>query len=316
MIYPIRNIVAGIATLDGPDPLLAPALDVAVRTGAVLHLVHAFQLPDLVLVRDGYAQMGLIDPRALEDHANALQARLQAQVRAVTVSDRVRCEVFAGPSAPMILEAAVREKADLIIVGATRHGTVARAILGTTAQRVLREAPAPVLVLGGSLAEHLQRALFTTDLSEFSAGIHEAGLDVVESLFSGDEPELRSLHVVREGGGVPFPLEHSHLDKVAREGLSTFLGQRRLRARPVEAVLRYGDPAREIAAEATDWKADLLVVGTHGRKAPERWFLGSVAEASIRGAVGSVLVIPARIEEQRTLPVALSDAHPATRPSA
>ena len=316
MIYPIRNIVAGIATLHEPDPLLAPALDVAVRTGAVLHLVHAFQPPDLFFVREGYAPMAVMDPRALEDHANALRTLLQARVHAVTATDRVRCEVIAGPSAPMILEAAVREKADLIIVGATRHGTVARAILGTTAQRVLREAPAPVLVLGGSLAEHLQRALLTTDLSEFSAGIHEAGLDVVESLFSGDEPELRSLHVVREGGGVPFPLDHALVDKVARQGLSTFLRQRRHRTRPVEPVLRYGDPASEIAAEAAEWKADLLVVGTHGRKAPERWFLGSVAEASIRGASGNVLVIPARIEEQRTLPVALSDAHPAARPSA
>ena len=40
MIYPIRNIVVGIATLDDSDPLLAPALDVAVRTGAMRACRH------------------------------------------------------------------------------------------------------------------------------------------------------------------------------------------------------------------------------------------------------------------------------------
>jgi nucleotide-binding universal stress UspA family protein len=310
MIYPIRSIVAGISAVDKPDPVLASALDVVERTGATLHLVHAFQLPGLVW--DPFTQTGLMDASQLDDYTRAIQTRLEAQVRAVTSDEGIHIEVVAGPPATMILAAAVRESADLILVGATRRGTFPRAILGTTAQRVLREAPVPVLVVRDRLSLHLDRVLLTTDLSEFSAAIHEAGLDVIETLFGEQTPELRSLHVVYQGGDLPFPLQQDLVQEATAKSLSRFITQRRVRVRPVEPAIRYGDPSREIVAEAADWRAELLVVGTHGRRAPARWFLGSVAEASIRRAVTNVLVIPARLEEQRTLPVRMQDAPYAT----
>lgn len=47
---------------------------------------------------------------------------------------------------------------------------------------------------------------------------------------------------------------------------------------PVDAVLAAGDGA------------DLIVLGTHGRRGPSRWWLGSVAERVVRGAHAPVLV--------------------------
>ncbi|HEX2672684.1 MAG TPA: universal stress protein [Polyangiaceae bacterium] len=44
---------------------------------------------------------------------------------------------------------------------------------------------------------------------------------------------------------------------------------------------------------AADLAADLIVIGTHNRKGVERFLLGSVAEATVRGARCPVLVIPA-----------------------
>lgn len=57
--------------------------------------------------------------------------------------------------------------------------------------------------------------------------------------------------------------------------------------------MRLGDPAREIAAEAREWDADLLVLGTHARSGAARVLLGSVAEGALRSARCSVLVVPA-----------------------
>lgn len=167
---------------------------------------------------------------------------------------------------------------------------------------MLRHAPVPVLVLRGPLPRHLLRVLLTTDLSEFSGRIHESGLDVVETLFGDEKPEIRSLHVVWHGGDLPYPVQHELPDEGG--SLTSFLGQRRIRTRSVQPTIRYGDPAKEIAAEVSDWGADLLVMGTHGRKGAVRWFLGSVAELTIRSAVSSVLVIPALAEEQRMLQTA------------
>ncbi len=242
MIYPIRSIVAGIAELSEHEPVLGSAVELADRTGATLHLVHAYELPDLMW--DAYARMGYMDGEALQQYSDGIRQHMELRVREITDSPHVHCHALAGPPAPMIEDVAQREEADLILVGATRRGAIARAMLGTTAQRVLRtgSAPAPAV---------------RTEL-------------------------LRSL---------------------AEAGIERFLATRRLRAGQVEPVVRIGDPAREIVTEAAEWDADLLVVGTHGRPAPQRWILGSVAESAIRSTTANVLVIPAAVEARRTLPV-------------
>jgi len=73
-------------------------------------------------------------------------------------------------------------------------------------------------------------------------------------------------------------------------------------ARPAEAVagmrvvphLRLDSPAIEIAQLATDIDADVVVVGTHGRRALSRLVLGSVAEVAVRLAPCPVLVVRAK----------------------
>jgi nucleotide-binding universal stress UspA family protein len=53
--------------------------------------------------------------------------------------------------------------------------------------------------------------------------------------------------------------------------------------------MRLGDT---VASEARQWEADLIVVGTHGRRGIGRVLLGSGAEQVIRSAPVPVLVIP------------------------
>jgi nucleotide-binding universal stress UspA family protein len=52
-----------------------------------------------------------------------------------------------------------------------------------------------------------------------------------------------------------------------------------------------GRIAEMIVEEAKDWSADLLVIGTHGRRGFSHLFLGSVAEQIIRLATIPVLLI-------------------------
>jgi nucleotide-binding universal stress UspA family protein len=46
-----------------------------------------------------------------------------------------------------------------------------------------------------------------------------------------------------------------------------------------------------LAEAAAEWKADLLIVGTHGRRGMERFFVGSVAERLVRKAETSLLLV-------------------------
>jgi nucleotide-binding universal stress UspA family protein len=46
-----------------------------------------------------------------------------------------------------------------------------------------------------------------------------------------------------------------------------------------------------LASAAAEWKADLLVVGSHGSRGMERFFVGSVAERLVRKAETSLLLV-------------------------
>jgi nucleotide-binding universal stress UspA family protein len=62
----------------------------------------------------------------------------------------------------------------------------------------------------------------------------------------------------------------------------------------VVSHLRLEAPAEEIAQTAADLEADLVVVGTHGRRGISRLLLGSVAEAVVRLAPCPVFVVRAK----------------------
>jgi nucleotide-binding universal stress UspA family protein len=59
----------------------------------------------------------------------------------------------------------------------------------------------------------------------------------------------------------------------------------------VEAVTLLGHVARTILQEAADWNADLLVLGSHGRRGFQKFFLGSVAETVASEAPCSVEIV-------------------------
>jgi nucleotide-binding universal stress UspA family protein len=61
----------------------------------------------------------------------------------------------------------------------------------------------------------------------------------------------------------------------------------------VHGVLRRGRPWEEVVAVGADMRADLVVVGTHGRRGLPRAILGSVAERVVRLSEVPVLTVPA-----------------------
>jgi len=70
---------------------------------------------------------------------------------------------------------------------------------------------------------------------------------------------------------------------------------RRLGARlagTMEASVRVGEASLEIVCESAEWKADLLVLGTHGRSGYREHWLGGIAVSALRGAGCNVLMVP------------------------
>ena len=129
------------------------------------------------------------------------------------------------------------------------------------------------------------------------------GLQEAIALALDRKATLRIVHVVdlqpalSGYGGMGVPAEV--LDSMRRggaEALSKARDEARSRGVDIEDQLAestVGRVAEVIVQAARDWKADLLVVGTHGRRGVSHLFLGSDAEAIARLSPVPVLLVRA-----------------------
>jgi len=99
---------------------------------------------------------------------------------------------------------------------------------------------------------------------------------------------LRVIHPVPPLG-VDGPAYFNEEDVAARHAeaaayLAGLAGTLEARGLRVRTLVRRGEPAREILAAATEARADLIAMATHGRTGATRVLLGSVAEDVLRHA--------------------------------
>ncbi len=124
-------------------------------------------------------------------------------------------------------------------------------------------------------------------------------------LAKGLSARLRIIHVVDIGlmpYGPELSIDIDALLDARRAAGEKILAAARdsVQAPEIEVETRLLDtatPVQHVAAAiagaaAASWPADLLVLGTHGRRGMERWLLGSVAEGTARRSTVPVLLVP------------------------
>ena len=100
-------------------------------------------------------------------------------------------------------------------------------------------------------------------------------------------------------------VEHRRaLETLAKSLLGNLSDGLRTRRLAVKTHLVWGNPSREILAKARREKADLIVMGTHGRSGLPHFVLGSVAEKTVRLSRIPVLTVPLSFGERRKRPPA------------
>ena len=142
-----------------------------------------------------------------------------------------------------------------------------------------------------------RRILHPTDFSRASA----PALRRAVSLAKVCRAPLVLLHVMTPPS--PFIVEGTPLSsyaellilarRSARRRLAALLARTRRGRVRVQAVFAEGLPADEILRAARRARADLVVMGTHGRTGLSRVFMGSVAERVVREAPCAVLTVRA-----------------------
>ena len=138
------------------------------------------------------------------------------------------------------------------------------------------------------------KILLAVDESKFS----DAALQVVIAQIPPQGAEVLVLHVVEPITLSP-PAQMSagyapELESRVKDGRELVEREaQRLRAAGFKAdgAVENGDIREKIIDAAAEWRADLIVMGSHGRRGVQRFLLGSVAEHVARHAQCSVEIV-------------------------
>ncbi|MBI2822472.1 MAG: universal stress protein [Acidobacteria bacterium] len=142
----------------------------------------------------------------------------------------------------------------------------------------------------------VKKIVLATDFSEASLGALETALGL--ALESG--ATLYLIHVLEFPPSADLEAVEVEglVDKMYREDqqrLQGLIPKGRKKGLKTEVAVLRGTPAKKIAEFALKKAADMIVVGTHGRKGLARVFLGSTAEQLLRRAPCQVLVVKPKV---------------------
>lgn len=282
------------------------AIPFAKKFGAVIHLVHVRPTDELTTISNvGGLMLNPIDAIAL------MQDRLSEALRRQGRFCPDNCHVVSGRPFAEICKLARKIEADLIVLPTRGLGMLKHLILGSTAERVVRHAPCPVLIPRGPEFKSItwngaaattdfevRKILVPVDFTKCSL----AGVEYAARLAKVTGSILRLIHVV-----FPYP-ELFAVDRVgasltpliktakarAREEMGELSEMSSLRNIPCETDVRTGPVIDEICAESSRTGIDLVVTSTHGCTGLKHAVMGSVAEHIVRYAECPVIIVPSR----------------------
>ena len=134
------------------------------------------------------------------------------------------------------------------------------------------------------------RLLLAIDDSKFS----EAATQAVMTQFQTQGTQVSILNVVDLDIPIPTSYAAGFREESLQQGLEIVRRaehQLKKAGYAVQSAVEEGDPKSTILDYAARWNADLVVVGSHGRKGAERFLMGSVSEAVSRHATCSVEIV-------------------------
>jgi universal stress protein A len=135
--------------------------------------------------------------------------------------------------------------------------------------------------------------LVPIDLDDSAAQV----LDYAITLAAKLDARVHALHVVPWpllGAEIPIAVTETAMDDLMKDRQQAFdaLIAAHTAELPVgSTMLKKGDARSVILAAAGELRADLIVMGTHGRRGVSRLVLGSVAESVVRTAPCPVLLV-------------------------
>ena len=221
-----------------------------------------------------------------------------------------------GNPSQSIVEIGRKSDSDVIILGTRGISGLEHLFMGSTAERVMRTAPCPVLAVpeAGSPdvmsptqllepASPYQHIVLPVDFSDCSLDALEYAIQVTKKF----KAKLTILHVLEpDSFGLDFTLRQVEERHLMREGAESWLSELKssLQAQDIEVTCHVlgGAPKESIHSWAQKESCDLMIMGTHGRKGLSLVACGSVAEYVLRHVRCPILTVksPKFAPEQRS----------------
>ncbi|MGY6519096.1 MAG: universal stress protein [Lysobacteraceae bacterium] len=277
---PIETLLAVTDFSEGAALALDRAARLAHDLGADLHIAHGVTLPTVIPAWGDPGGGAWVDASAIVDAAYEALEREADRIERLH-GDRPKPHVGSGSTHRGMAEVARQVGADLVVVGARGRGFKLGRLLGSTAERLVRSLPMPVLVVRNPTAEGYRRAVIATDFSgpalaaaravgrvapdaeRLLVHVHE---DLYEQLaaYSRANDDQRAAHSSHAAGQAMAALK-AELEQLQRDGL------------PASGVVRDGAATEVLPGYVEEVGADLLALGAHGRGGLEHLLLGSVS---------------------------------------
>ena len=275
----LKNILFATDFSPAADAAAPFAMQIARRYGAKVYGVHVNTFDDYTAAApNAWAVMAEASEKEAKEDARRLKEQLQGIEHEVVIGEGNIWEVVSN---------LIKEKQiDLVVVGTRGRTGIGKALLGSVAEEILRQAPCPVLTVGPHVtlepekAAEMHEILYATDLAaEFPAAAPYA-----ISLAQENQAHLGMLHVIeeREAGDLVRP------EEVAGSMLSKL---RKLVPQEAElwcepaCLVEQGESAEKILDVAKRRNADLIVLGAR----PAKGMLG-VATHPNAGTVHKVVL--------------------------
>ena len=278
-----KNILVAVDIFENYRSIADQGKYLSDKFGAKLHLVYV--LPHVITsVPYAYDIEGEIE----EDSKKKLE-----KVKKESGIDKGHIHLCHGNPKDEITRLAKEIKADLILIGSHgKHGI--DLILGSTANGVLHTAECDVLTLRVDrdnkrlVKSDYSNVLVATDLEKDNKIVVETAKAIADSY----KATLHLINVIPHTTATAvayYPNIETELRDEAEKQIKALAKKLDVKAANANALV--GLPRNTIVDAATETKSELIVIGSHGRRAFASALLGSTANAVLHAAKHDVLVV-------------------------
>lgn len=225
----------------------------------------------------------------------------------------VETVVIESAEAPArILEYAERFDADLVVTGSHGRRGVQRALLGSVVEALVHRCMRPILTIpanldraAGAKDPAFSRIVCAVDFEPASINALTYALSLAEE----SDARLTLLHVIATPPALAYAPEPLPYDATpVRPGVEAECVRRLRQLIPenvtdhctLETAVREGGVSQQLLGFADESKADLIVLGVHGRNAFDLAFFGSNSKDVVRQAHCPILIVPATVRGPMT----------------